>query len=194
MRTRVKSAVQPAAAVRFCLVFPCEAISIPVVRHVLGETLRKLGVRDEPICDLLLAVSEACTNVLRHSGPGSGYEVTAAVSADRCVVEILDNGCGFDARRRFDVSRRFGATSRLDISRRFEPDHGQQAVAARPAASVAQIPESGRGLSIMRAFVDDVTLRSRPGCGTVVSLAKRIELRSDALLAGPELAQLRDAG
>jgi hypothetical protein len=59
---------------------------------------------------------------------------------------------------------------------------------------LAQLPESGRGMAIMRAFVDDVSLQSRPGRGTVVSLAKRIELRSDAPLAHPELVQLRDAG
>jgi hypothetical protein len=46
----------------------------------------------------------------------------------------------------------------------------------------------------MRACVDDVTLRSRPGRGTVVSLQKRIELRSDAPLARPEIVQLRDVG
>jgi hypothetical protein len=46
----------------------------------------------------------------------------------------------------------------------------------------------------MRACVDDVTLRSRPGRGTVVSLQKRIELRTDAPLAHPEAVALRDAG
>jgi len=56
------------------------------------------------------------------------------------------------------------------------------------------LPESGRGLAIMRACVDDVTLRSRPGRGTVVSLQKRIELRSDAPLAHPQDVPLRDVG
>ena len=57
-----------------------------------------------------------------------------------------------------------------------------------------QIPQSGRGIAIMRACVDDVTLSTRPGRGTVVSLQKRIELRSDAPLAHPEAVPLRDAG
>ena len=42
------------------------------------------------------------------------------------------------------------------------------------------LPESGRGLAIMRACVDDVTLSSGPGLGTVVSLEKRMAWRSDA--------------
>lgn len=59
---------------------------------------------------------------------------------------------------------------------------------------VAQLPESGRGLAIMQACVDDVTLSSRPGRGTVVSLQKRIELRSYAPLSRAGNLQLRDAG
>jgi hypothetical protein len=46
----------------------------------------------------------------------------------------------------------------------------------------------------MRACVDDVTLESSPGEGTVVSLRKRIGWRSDAPLALGSGSQLRDAG
>ena len=60
--------------------------------------------------------------------------------------------------------------------------------------TIAELPESGRGLAIMQACVDDVTLSSRPGRGTVVSLQKRIELRSDAPLSQAGTLQLRDAG
>jgi anti-sigma regulatory factor (Ser/Thr protein kinase) len=60
--------------------------------------------------------------------------------------------------------------------------------------AIAELPESGRGLAIMKACVDDVTLRSKPGHGTVVSLQKRIEWRTDAPLALRSAAQLRDAG
>ena len=45
---------------------------------------------------------------------------------------------------------------------------------------IALLPESGRGLAIMRACVDDVTLSSGPGLGTVVSLEKRMAWRDDA--------------
>lgn len=58
--------------VKFCLVFPREALSVPVMRHVLGDTLRDLGADDDGVADLLLAVTEACSNVVKHGGPGSG--------------------------------------------------------------------------------------------------------------------------
>ncbi len=199
---------------RFCLVFPRETISVPVVRHVLGETLDRLGVDEECIADLLLAVTEACTNVLRHSGPGFRYEVTATVGPQSCVLEVVDNGRGFDPaalpkhvtplrsvsrfRRRRPAAQWPFPTASVPPARR----HRLSRLRREEERVLAQLPESGRGLAIMRACVDDVTLRSRPGRGTVVSLQKRIELRSDAPLAHPEAGSepvpevltLRDAG
>src|SRR5271170_2295880 len=96
MRTRVTTVEESAIDARFCLVFPRETISVPVMRRILGETLDKLGVDEECVADLLLAVTEACTNVLRHSGPGFRYEVTASVGRHSCVLEVVDNGRGFD--------------------------------------------------------------------------------------------------
>ena len=66
--------------------------------------------------------------------------------------------------------------------------------AGRSARERATLPEYGRGLAIMRACVDDVALSSGPGRATVVSLQKRMDLRTDAMLAGPAAGQLRDAG
>ena len=54
--------------------------------------------------------------------------------------------------------------------------------------AIAALPESGRGLAIMKACVDDVTMSSGPESGTVVSLQKRIAWRNDA----PPLARLAD--
>ena len=49
-------------------------------------------------------------------------------------------------------------------------------------ADVASLAESGRGLDIMRACVDDVSLRTRPGRGTVVTMRKQIAWATDAPL------------
>jgi serine/threonine-protein kinase RsbW len=209
MRTRVTAAGEPTVDVRFCLVFPRETISVPVVRRVLGDTLYKLGVDEDCLADLLLAVTEACTNVLRHSGPGRRYEVVATVGRNQCVLEVVDTGRGFDpaslqpnrapARSVLPFRRRRAATrAQWPYPRPSGPSVMRHRLSpSRHRAErrvLAQLPESGRGLAIMRACVDDVTLRSRPGRGTVVSLHKRIELRSDAPLARPELVQLRNAG
>jgi len=214
MRTRVMHSGEPIVDVRFCLVFPRESLSVPVMRRVLGDTLGRLGVDEECIADLLLAVTEACTNVLRHAGPGHRYEVVARVSRDRCVLEVLDSGRGFDPASL--PGRRSSARSSLrPASRRrrhqppSQPPAQPGAVPFAPALLlgkfsrarrleeervIAQLPESGRGLAIMRACVDDVTLRSGPGRGTVVLLRKRIEWRTDAPLTHLSAEQLRDAG
>jgi hypothetical protein len=77
---------------------------------------------------------------------------------------------------------------------------GRWRPAGRPLTEdqmIAMLPESGRGLAIMRACVDDVTLSSGPGLGTVVSLEKRMAWRNDAPMLegrfGDESA-LRNAG
>ncbi len=143
--------------VKFCLVFPCETLSVPVMRRVLGDTLRGLGVDEEAVYDILLAATEACTNVLTHGGrPVGGYAVVTSLGAVGCQVEVADEGIGVAPRR--------------------------TAPAQQERTPVAQLPESGRGLAVMRACVDNVTLDSRPGRGTVVTMRKDISWSTDAAL------------
>ena len=144
--------------VKFGLVFQCETLSVPVMRRVLGDTLRGLGVDEESVYDIVLAATEACTNVLTHGGRRvRDYAVVTSLGAVACQVEVADDGVGL---------RRGPA----------EPEADPQ------QTPVAQLPESGRGLAIMRAFVDNVTLDSRPGHGTVVTLRKDIRWSTDAPL------------
>ncbi len=239
--------------VKFCLAFPCEAVSVPVMRRVLGDTLRNLGVVDECIDDILVAVTEACTNVLTHGGSARRYEVVTSVGPSGCLVEVVDSGPGFSARAAKAAARADGyrgvraperassATSRGQVPARAtataratgdpaatrrparaknparsadpvgEPVRATRrrtefAAAAGPAAGrvqaaprvddrvIARLPESGRGLQIMRALVDDVTLQSGPDHGTVVSMRKQLTWRQDAPLAGLSGRKLRYAG
>jgi len=141
--------------VKFCLMFRCETLSVPVMRRVLGDTLRGLGVDEESVYDLLLAATEACTNVLQHSGREvRGYAVVTSLGAVGCQVEVADEGVGATFRERPQP----------------------------PVTSIAQLPESGRGLAVMRACVDNVTLDSSPDRGTVVTLRKHIRWSRDAPL------------
>ena len=81
--------------VKFGLMFRCETLSVPVMRRVLGDTLRGLGVDEESVYDLLLAATEACTNVLQHSGREvRGYAVVTSLGAVGCQVEVTDEGIG----------------------------------------------------------------------------------------------------
>jgi len=136
-----------APKVRFCLVFERELLSVPVMRRVLGDTLRGIGVNEDSVADILLAVTEACTNVVLHAGQSAlAYTVAATVDTATCRVEVTDVGGGCSRRR----SR------------------------ARRVHRSDELAESGRGFAIMRACVDTVTLRSAPGRGTRVVLDKRI--------------------
>jgi serine/threonine-protein kinase RsbW len=208
MRSRVFHAGEPTADIEFCLVFPGEALSVPVMRRVLGDTLSRLGMDERCVGDILLAVTEACSNVVRHAGPERRYEVVAHVGSKRCLLEVVDGGRGLDSpgplRRRHRIRSSAGPVARL----RRHPASPASAPSSsatlrsritRPRRlarerAIAQLPESGRGLAIMRACVDDVTMQSKPGQGTVVSLQKRIEWRSDAPLNRAPASQLRDAG
>lgn len=54
--------------IEFSLALPRDAIGIPMVRRVLGDAMRSLSVSEGCISDMLLAVSEACSNAVRHGG------------------------------------------------------------------------------------------------------------------------------
>ena len=118
--------------VKFCLAFPCEAVSVPVMRRVLGDTLRNLGVVDECVGDILVAVTEACTNVLRHGGSARRYEVVTNVGPSGCLVEVVDSGQGFSPRAAAAAARADG-------------DHAvQPAERAGSRDARAQAPRAGR--------------------------------------------------
>jgi serine/threonine-protein kinase RsbW len=134
---------------KFSLALPREALSIPVIRRVLGDALRGLGVSEDCIADILVATCEACTNVVKHAQTTSCYEVLASVDDDRCVLKIVDKGKGLES----------GGG----------PEPGTYA-------------ESGRGIRIMQALVDDVSFDTAPERGTVVYLQKRLTWREEALL------------
>ena len=168
MSTGGKIRVKSVPDVKFCLVFQCETLSVPVMRRVLGDTLRGLGVDEESVYDILLAATEACTNVLTHGGQQvGGYEVVTSLGAVGCQIEVADEGTGMPPPK----SRRMPRLGRLALTARHEHE-----------TPITQLPESGRGLAVMRACVDQVTLDSQPGRGTVVTMHKHISWSQDAPL------------
>jgi serine/threonine-protein kinase RsbW len=75
---------------------PRDKLSVPVIRRVLGNSLRTLGVIDTCIDDIEVALTEACTNVLDHVQDGEAYHVTARIDEGSCILEVVDKGGGFD--------------------------------------------------------------------------------------------------
>lgn len=80
--------------IEFSLAMPRDAIGIPMVRRVVGDALRSLGVTEECVSDILLATSEACANAVRHGGPANRYEVMATIGNGRCELRVADGGEG----------------------------------------------------------------------------------------------------
>lgn len=82
-------------AIALALRLPRDRVSVPVARHLAAYTLREVGADAADVADVELALTEACTNVLDHAGPGDAYDVTITVRSERCEVRIVDLGPGF---------------------------------------------------------------------------------------------------
>ena len=81
----------------FRLTLPRDHVSVPLVRSVTGELLTTLGVDPDCVSDLQVALSEACSNVLQHSGAEDDYDVSLRITDHHAEIEVVDRGAGFDA-------------------------------------------------------------------------------------------------
>lgn len=125
---------------------PRDEASVPLVRHLCGDALRKLRVHEDCVGDVELAITEACTNVVKHSsGAHDEYNVRIGIDGETCEISVSDAGVGFD----------------------HEGHRGD---------TVPVSAESGRGIILMRALVDNVQFVSRPQDGTIVHLVKSLRL------------------
>jgi serine/threonine-protein kinase RsbW len=81
------------------LSIPAKPEYITLVRLALSGLSQLRPLSEEVLGDLKLAVTEACTNSVRHgyaNGEGT-VEILYELQPDRLVVEVLDEGPGFDA-------------------------------------------------------------------------------------------------
>jgi anti-sigma regulatory factor (Ser/Thr protein kinase) len=81
---------------------PAKPESVGIVRHALGGVGSALGLDEEHLAAVRLAVTEACTNVVRHAyrdEPGP-MEIVVRADADRLEVDVRDRGDGIMPRPR----------------------------------------------------------------------------------------------
>ncbi|HET9731340.1 MAG TPA: ATP-binding protein [Acidimicrobiales bacterium] len=78
------------------LQLPRDRLSVPVVRHLVSHALAEVGVVDADADDVELVLSEACGNVIEHSGPGDAYEVLVTIGPAMAEIRVVDVGRGFD--------------------------------------------------------------------------------------------------
>lgn len=137
----------------FSLALPRDEASVPVVRQLCRSSLQNIGVMPECVGDIELALTEACTNVLKHAFDSQEeYRVDIRLDNKQCSIAVIDEGRGFD--------------------------HSTLAKGEEAAMGA----EGGRGIQLMRALVDNVNFTSEPEQGTMVHLVKNLELKEDSVL------------
>jgi anti-sigma regulatory factor (Ser/Thr protein kinase) len=79
------------------LTLPARPENVSVIRHVLGAFAEALRLDDELVEDLRLAVTEACTNVVRHAYPpdqAGPVEISIQPLEEYVSVIVSDHGRG----------------------------------------------------------------------------------------------------
>ena len=126
-----------------------------LVHAASDEICRIAGLDEDSMLNLGLALREATVNAMKHGNKlqeSRPVKVTFHLIGRRLEVDIMDEGEGFDFER--DVDPRL--PENLDKT-------------------------SGRGLFLMRTFVDDIRFARNPGKGTTVSLFKKLPRRARGL-------------
>jgi serine/threonine-protein kinase RsbW len=83
--------------ISLALTLPRDEQTVPVARHIVRNAMEQVGVESTCIYDVELALSEACTNVLLHSGPGDQFVVRLDLDERLGVIRVIDVGHGFDS-------------------------------------------------------------------------------------------------
>ncbi|HEY7562085.1 MAG TPA: ATP-binding protein [Gaiellaceae bacterium] len=128
------------------LIIPAKAEYIALGRLALVGILRPLAIEPEIVADIKLALTEACTNSIRHAyadGRTGEVEIRYALGEGLLEVEISDEGDGFD------LGLLDAATDELD--------------------------EGGLGIAIISAVTDDLRVEARPnGAGSSLRFTKHL--------------------
>lgn len=132
----------------FTITFPANSRNESFARVVVAAFAAQLDPTLEDLNDVKTAVSEVVTNAIIHGYGEKGGEVviTCSLRADNSLeVIVKDTGAGIDD---LEQAREPLYTSRPDLER------------------------SGMGFTVIEEFMDSVTINTRPGQGTVVTMTK----------------------
>ena len=82
--------------ISFSVRLPRDARSLPLMRGLLRQALEHLDVATPTVEEIVLALTEACANVVQHAGEHEEYQVDVAITDDTCRISVLDEGHGFE--------------------------------------------------------------------------------------------------
>ena len=152
MKGKVKKMVRkPVNEIK--LKFPSLSVNEKYARLAISGFVGLYDPRIDELSDIKTAVSEAVTNCIVHAyrNEVGDIELSAKAFPDGLIyIKIKDHGCGIE-----------------DVKKAMEPLF----------TTLADEERSGLGFSVMESFCDSVKVRSRPGCGTTVTLTKRLRTR-----------------
>jgi len=129
------------------LEIPAKAEYVVLGRLALAGLVRERRFSADAVADLKLALTEACTNSIRHAYDHERGQVHLSfeASTDRVVLKVRDEGGGF---------------------------HDDDADCPECAAVGVDLTEGGMGISIIRAVVDEFRLDHPDDGGTILTLTK----------------------
>ncbi len=118
-------------------------------RVVAAVFMSRMNPTLEEIDDVKTAVSEAVTNAVIHGyrGEAGKIYIEAEIEGNLLTLSVQDKGVGI-----------------IDLKRAMEPMYTTDTSGER----------SGMGFSFMEAFMDEVSVDTKPGLGTKVTMKKRI--------------------
>lgn len=128
--------------------------NLQLVREFIAERARGSGFDDATVQDIVLAVDEACTNIIRHGYEGKPDETIEVV------VHTLENAfevCIFDRGKTFDPA----TVKPPDIQKNAD-----------------RKTRGGFGLYLMKKLMDDVEFRFLPGAPNELRMRKYLVPRS----------------
>ena len=129
------------------LTIPARAEYITLCRLALTGLARLRPISDELVADLKLALTEAASNSVRHAyrDDGGSVEIAYELYADRLVIEVNDDGSGFEPGTETDLR------------------------------DLDNLTEGGLGIAIIRSIADEFALTRGPGGrGSRLRFAKQL--------------------
>lgn len=77
------------------MTIPTDSSNISVVRMTASSIANRIGFNIDEIDDVKIAVSEACTNVIKHSKVSS-FDLYFGQGENHIEIAIMDKGVGYD--------------------------------------------------------------------------------------------------
>ena len=135
------------------IVIPAKSVNEGYARAAVAAFAALADPTLEELSDIRTAVSEAVTNCIVHAykeTAGMIYIDLTLTENNDVRIRVRDKGCGIE-----------------DISK-----------ARQPLYTTAGEDRSGLGFTVMESFSDKLSVSSKPGRGTTVTIVKRIRGRA----------------